>query len=50
MEELEKFFLKGRNRTDVGKEVIEKLGFSQGLWNAKEKATDLSMTCGGYSP
>jgi hypothetical protein len=50
MAELEKFFLKGRNRADVGREVIEDLGFRRMVWNAKEKATDLSMTCGGYSP
>ncbi|HZI02626.1 MAG TPA: Imm52 family immunity protein [Archangium sp.] len=50
MQELETFFLKGRSRTDVGKEVIERLGFSQMVWNAKKEATDLHLTCGGYSP
>jgi hypothetical protein len=47
--ELEKFLLKGRNRTDVGKEVIEELGFYQMMWNAKKEPTYLTMTCGGYS-
>ena len=50
LKELEAFFLKGRNRTDVGREVIEDLGFSRMVWNAKKEATKLHMTCGGYSP
>ncbi|HEY0094673.1 MAG TPA: Imm52 family immunity protein, partial [Archangium sp.] len=36
MKELETFFLKGRSRTDVGREVIEDLGFLQMVWNAKK--------------
>ncbi len=47
---LEEFLLKGRNRTDVGKKVIEDLGFMQIVWNAKEGATRLHLSCGGYSP
>ncbi|ATB43862.1 hypothetical protein CYFUS_009343 [Cystobacter fuscus] len=50
VEALEKWLLQGRNRTDVGKHVIEDLGFSQMMWNAKKEATDLSIHCGGYSP
>ena len=50
MEELEQFLLKGRNRTDVDKEVIEDLGFGQIVWNAKEEATFIHLSCGGYSP
>jgi immunity protein 52 of polymorphic toxin system len=50
VEELEKLLLKSRSRTDVGKEVIEDLGFMRIMWNAKENATDLSLTCGGYAP
>ncbi|PTL81386.1 Imm52 family immunity protein [Vitiosangium sp. GDMCC 1.1324] len=50
VEELEKLLLKSRNRTDVGKKVIEALGFSRIMWNAKEKPTYLSISCGGYSP
>ena len=50
VEELEKLLLISRSRTDVGKEIIERLGFSRIMWNAKEEATDLHLTCGGYSP
>jgi hypothetical protein len=50
VEALEKLLLRGRARTDVDKEVIEDLGFSQIMWNAKEEATDLHLSCGGYSP
>jgi hypothetical protein len=50
MKELETFFLKGRSRTDVGREVIEDLGFRRMVWNAKKEATDLHLSCGGYSP
>lgn len=47
---LEKLLLRSRIRTDVDKEIIEDLGFSQIMWNAKEEATDLHLSCGGYSP
>jgi hypothetical protein len=50
VEELEKFFLKGRNRATVDREVIEELGFSKLVWNAKKEATDIHLSCGGYSP
>ncbi|WNG54367.1 hypothetical protein F0U59_05905 [Archangium gephyra] len=50
MKELESLLLKGRNRTDVGREVIEDLGFSRIVWNAKKEATEIHLTCGGYSP
>ncbi|MFE8605745.1 Imm52 family immunity protein [Archangium violaceum] len=50
MKELETFFLKGRSRTDIGKEVIEDLGFSRMVWNAKKEAINISFCCGGYSP
>jgi hypothetical protein len=50
LKELEAFFLKGRSRTDVGREVIEDMGFLQMVWNAKKEATKLHLTCGGYSP
>jgi immunity protein 52 of polymorphic toxin system len=50
MKELEEFFLKGRHRTDVDKEVIEDMGFSQMVWNAKKEATHLDFSCGKYSP
>ncbi|WPB76101.1 Imm52 family immunity protein [Archangium violaceum] len=50
VKELESLLLKGRNRTDVGREVIEDLGFSRIVWNAKKEATEIHLTCGGYSP
>ncbi|HEX5747094.1 MAG TPA: Imm52 family immunity protein, partial [Archangium sp.] len=50
MKELEAFFLKGGNRTDVGKEVIEELGFHQMVWNAKKDAIHVHLNCGEYSP
>ncbi|WP_375765538.1 immunity 52 family protein [Archangium gephyra] len=50
MKELETLFLKGRNRTDVGREVIEDLGFRQFVWNSKKEATKLHLSCGKYSP
>ncbi|MFL5355535.1 Imm52 family immunity protein [Archangium sp.] len=48
--ELEKLLLKGRHRTDVGKKVIEDMGFGRMMWNAKEEATNLDLFCGAYSP
>jgi hypothetical protein len=50
-EELEELFLQGRNRTDVGKSVIEDLGFSLHAWNQRPdaKATTLQMSCGVYA-
>lgn len=50
MKEWEKLMLMGRYRTDIDKEVIEDMGFHQMVWNAKKEATDLSISCGGYSP
>ena len=50
VEELEEFLQKGRIRTDVDREVIEDLGFSQMVWNSKKDATDIRLVCGGYSP
>jgi hypothetical protein len=48
--EWEQLFLRGRNRTDVGKKVIEELGFREYVWNAKKERTRLGFHCGGYSP
>jgi hypothetical protein len=50
VKELEKILLRGRFRTDVDNEIIEDLGFSQSMWNAKKEATDIRLSCGGYSP
>ncbi|ATB31450.1 hypothetical protein MEBOL_004913 [Melittangium boletus DSM 14713] len=41
---------KSRNRTDEGKEIIEDLGFSQFMWNAKKNSTEFRLSCGKYSP
>ncbi|HEX8819487.1 MAG TPA: Imm52 family immunity protein [Archangium sp.] len=50
VEEWEQLFLRGRNRTDVGKEVIEHLGFMVHVWNAKKERTRIELHCGEYSP
>jgi hypothetical protein len=41
---------KGRHRKDVGREVMEDLGFSVGMWNGgtPTKAVALSVSCGSY--
>lgn len=48
-EQLEELLLRGRIRTDVGKSVIEALGFSLQVWNQRPdaRATTLSISCGG---
>src|SRR5579862_4397262 len=47
---LMKLLEEGRNRRDIGGEVIEELGFHFGLWNGADddKAAGLSITCGLY--
>jgi len=50
VEEWEQLFLRGRNRTDVGKKVIEDLGFGEIVLNAKKMPTRIHMHCGEYSP
>lgn len=42
---------RGRNRRDVGKEVMEDLGFRIGLWNGGKtvKMAGLSVNCGLYA-
>ncbi|HEX8436908.1 Imm52 family immunity protein [Archangium sp.] len=50
VKEWEQLFLRGRNRTDVGKKVIEDLGFNAMVWNAKKESTYVDMGCGKYSP
>jgi hypothetical protein len=49
-QEWEQLFLRGRNRTDFGKKVIERLGFSEIVVNAKKDATSVHLHCGEYSP
>ena len=41
----------GRNRKDIGKEVIEELGFHIGIWNGGKstKMVGLDVTCGLYA-
>ena len=50
VEEWESLFLRGRNRTDVGKEIIDNLGFSESVWNGKKERTRVEFHCGEYSP
>lgn len=50
VEEWEKLFLQGRNRTDADKAIIEDLGFHAMVWNAKKEPTRIDIQCGGYSP
>lgn len=42
---------KGRNRKDIGREVIEELGYHVGMWNGakSKKMVGLDVTCGLYS-
>jgi hypothetical protein len=48
--QLEALFQRGRNRTDVGRKVIEELGFGLMAWNSKKGETLLQINCGTYSP
>ena len=50
VKELEEFFLRARARTDIGKKVIEGLGFGKIVWNAEKPMTRLHMTCGVAPP
>jgi hypothetical protein len=50
VEEWEQLFLRGRNRNDVDKGVIEDLGFSEIVVNARKDSTSLHLHCGEYSP
>jgi hypothetical protein len=50
VKELEQLLLSSKNRTGIGKKVIEDLGFRRILWNAKKAATDIHLSCGKYSP
>jgi immunity protein 52 of polymorphic toxin system len=38
------------NRTDATRKVIENLGFSEYVWNAKRERTRVELHCGEYSP
>ncbi len=45
---LEELLSKSRTRKNRGKTVIEDLGFSQIMWNAKREASEIHVSCGGY--
>jgi|SRR5690242_4128668 len=49
VKDLEELFLRSRSRTDIGKKVIEVLGFSKIVWNAEKPMTRLHLNCGAYS-
>lgn len=52
-EKLRFLLLKGRNRRDVDREVIEDLGFRIGLWNgadAEDDRASVDIHCGSYTP
>ncbi|CAN7517260.1 MULTISPECIES: Imm52 family immunity protein [unclassified Variovorax] len=50
-EALTQLFAKGRNRKDIGNEVIEELGFGIAMWNGLPDArvASLSIGCGKYA-
>ncbi|WNG43568.1 hypothetical protein F0U60_05205 [Archangium minus] len=48
--EWEQLFLRGMNRTDADGKVIEELGFTEFVWNAKKERTRVELHCGEYSP
>lgn len=49
--ELEELFRRGRNRTDVGKKIIEDLGFDLMVWTRNgEDDTRVDINCGVYTP
>jgi hypothetical protein len=50
IEELEQLLLKGRNRGDVNRDVIEELGFSMRVWNGEKVRTRIEVLCGAYTP
>lgn len=47
---LARLFLERSLRTDGDKTVMEDMGFRLMAWNAKQDATDISLTCGKSSP
>jgi hypothetical protein len=51
-DELVRLMLAGRNRTDLGHEVIEALGFSIHFWNQNrlKMPAVISVNCGAFSP
>ncbi|HEY0604895.1 MAG TPA: Imm52 family immunity protein [Herpetosiphonaceae bacterium] len=51
-EALQKLLLGGKNRTDVGNEVIKELGFRVGMWTggSDDGSASLTIKCGSYAP
>lgn len=52
VQKLEELLLKGRNRRDDNREVIEELGFSLSLWNGadvEEAESSIRLLCGSYT-
>ncbi|MBM7115489.1 Imm52 family immunity protein [Archangium primigenium] len=50
MDALARLFSEKSLRTDGDKTVMEDMGFRLMAWNAKQDATDISLTCGKSSP
>ena len=48
VEEWEGVFLRGRNRSNASKTVIEALGFREYVWNAKKSESRVEFHCGAY--
>ncbi len=50
-ETVKELLLRGRNRKDIGKEVIEDMGFSMSLWNGGEdcQSVGFRVHCGAYT-
>lgn len=50
-QKLQELLLAGRNRRDIGREVIDELGFSLWFWNganAEEAEASVTIHCGAY--
>ncbi len=50
IEDLERLLLAGRNRGDVSRAILEDMGFTMGLFNARQERTRLEFHCGAYYP
>ncbi|MBM7112512.1 Imm52 family immunity protein [Archangium primigenium] len=50
VDDLERLMLSGRNRSSVGRKVLEDLGFLTGVFNARKEDTRLEFHCGAYYP
>ncbi len=50
VDDLERLMLSGRNRSGVGRKVLEDLGFLTSVFNAGKEYTGLRFHCGAYFP